>query len=219
MVPGRANSAREDGAEPRETLAALLSSAYGTREDAQAVIDRALADGGRTELPASGAELLAFVRAHLLPILSADIGPRLTMALLDDFVAKHEARSGVRDRESPEARRRSVMLVDPDRIGRPAIARALLRAGCNVTVVDSARQLEELAAAGETFDVAILDVMHPARLPLLEGIIERFAGVRLVVRSDAGEGTSDLLHGLGAKHFEVVARNTPVRTLVENVSR
>ncbi len=199
-------------------LTALLSSAYGAPEDAQAVIERALADGGRAELPSSGPELVAFVRAHLLPILSADIGPRLTMALLDDFVAKHEARSGVRDKEAPEARRRSVILVDPDRIGRPAVARALLRAGCHVTVVDSARQLEELAAAGEAFDVAIVDAMHPARLPLLEGIVERFPGARLVVRSDAGEGASELLQGLGAKRFEVLPRHTPVRTLVESVT-
>lgn len=199
-------------------LATLLASAYGAPEDARAVIERALVDAGRTELPDTGPELLAFVRAHLVPILSADVGPRLTMALLDDFVAKHEARSGVRDKEAPETRRRSVLLVDPDRVGRPALARALLRAGCHVTVVDAPRQLEELAAAGEPVDVAVIDVMHPARLPLLEGIVERFPGARLVVRSDSAEDTRDLLAGLGASRFEVVARLTPVRTLVGAVT-
>lgn len=199
-------------------LATLLTSAYGTPEDARTVIERALVDARRTELPDTVPELLAFVRAHLVPILSSDVGPRLTMALLDDFVAKYEPRSGVRDKEAPEPRRRSVVLVDPDRIGRPALARALLRAGCHVTVVDSPAQLEELAAAGEAIDVAVVDVMHPARLPLLEAIVERFPGARLVVRSDSGEDTHDLLGGLGAARFEVVPRLTPVRTLVAAVT-
>ena len=214
----RANSSLSDGTEPREMLATLLESAYGVPEDAQAAIDRALADAGRTELPESGPELLAFVRAHLLPILSSDIGPRLTMALLDDFVAKHEARSGVREKEARAPHRRSVLLVDPDRVGRPALARALLRAGCHVTVVDSPGQLDELSAAGETVDVAVIDVMHPARLPLLEAIIEHFPLARLVVRSDSGEGTQDLLTGLGATRFDVVPRLTPLRSLVGTVT-
>lgn len=199
-------------------LETLLASAYGALEDAQAVIERALVDGGRSELPASGPELLAFVRAHLVPILSSDIGPRVTMTLLDDFIAKHEARSGVRDKEARETRRRSVLLVDPDRVGRPALARALLRGGCHVTVVDSAAQLEELSAAGERVDVAVVDAMHPARLPLLEGIVERFPGARLVVRSDSGDDTRDLLTGLGATRFEVIPRSTSLRVLVGAVT-
>jgi CheY-like chemotaxis protein len=213
-VPPRANSSRGDGAEPRELLATILASAYGSSEDAQAVIDHALEDGGRAELPDTGPELLTFVRAHLVPILSIDIGPRLTMALLDDFIKKYEVRSGVRGKEAPDARRRSVILVDPDRIGRPVIARALLRAGCHVMVIESARQLEELVADGETVDVAVVDVMHPARLSLLESIVERFPEARLVVRSDSADGTRDLLHGLGATRFEVFPRHTPARVLV-----
>jgi CheY-like chemotaxis protein len=198
-------------------LATLLASVFGSPQEAQATIDRALADGGRTELPASAPELLAFLRAHLLPILSADIGPRLTMALLDDFVAKHEARSGVRDKEA-KARRRAVVLVDPDRVSRPALARALLRAGCHVTVVESAQELEALADAGETVDVAIVDLKHPARLPLLGLLVERFPLARLLVRSDAGEDTTDLLQGLGATRFAVVSRHVPVRELVEVIT-
>lgn len=199
-------------------LATLLASAYGSVQDAQAAMGRALADGQRSELPASIPELLAFVRAHLLPILSVDIGARLTMALLDDFIAKHEPRSGVRDKETPEAGRSCVILVDPDRVGRPAIARALLRAGCHVAAIDSTRQLDELAEASETVNVAVVDVMHPARLALLEGIVERFPGARLVVRSDSEQGTRDLLNGLGAARFEIVPRHTPVRVLVNAVT-
>jgi CheY-like chemotaxis protein len=199
-------------------LAMLLGSAYGSTDDARAVIDRALANGGRTDLPTAGPELLVFLRAHLVPILSTDIGARLTMTLLDDFIAKQEARSGVRDKDAPEARRRTVLLVDPDRVGRPAIARALLRAKCHVMVVDSAQQLEELAASGEPIDVAVVDVMHPARLALLVGIVESFPEARLVVRSDSGDDTRDLLHGLGATRFEVVARHTPARVLVNTVT-
>jgi CheY-like chemotaxis protein len=199
-------------------LATLLGSAYGSIDDAQAVIDRALEDGERAELPTSGPELLAFLRAHMVPILSADIGARVTMALLDDFIAKHEARSGVRDKEAPEARRLAVLLVDPDRINRPALARALLRARCHVEVVDSALELEELAAAGERLDVVVVDVMHPARLALLVGIVERFPDARIIVRSDSGDETNDLLHGLGATRFQVVPRHTAIRVLVNAVT-
>ena len=216
MVHGTANASHGEATEARELLVALLTQAYGSAHDAQAALDRALVDAARTELPPGGPELLAFVRAHLLPILSAAVGPRLTMAMLDDFVAKHEARSGER---SSKDRPLGVVVVDPDRVGRPALARALLRAGCHVTVVDCTADLDELASWGGTVDVAVVDVTHPGRLVLLEAIVDRFPQARLVARSDAGASTQDLLQSLGVARFEVVPRDVPVRALIDGVLR
>ncbi|HEY8088185.1 MAG TPA: hypothetical protein VIF09_10080 [Polyangiaceae bacterium] len=235
MVPGSEFASSRDASQARETLLTLLESAYGSAEDASAALGRALLSSARTELPSTIPELIAFVRTDLLPVLSGELGPRLTMALLDDFIVQHETPSGIRgrgpvssgpqlvgrlalrSRAFSEGRPRRVLLVDADRIGRPVLARALLRASCQVTVVDSLEELGQIARSGEDIDVAIVDAQHPARLLVLEVIVDSFPGVSLVVRSAGEAATRALLHALGAVRFEVRSRDASTEELIAAV--
>jgi CheY-like chemotaxis protein len=130
--------------------------------------------------------------------------------LLDDFIAAHETRSGVRrtPTASPspfgEPRHLRVLLVDADRIGRTAFARGLAREKCLVTIAASLEELGEIVRTGEPVDAVLLDGQHPARLLLLEMIVDRFPGAAIVVRSSAEDATRALLHSLGVTRFEVV---------------
>jgi hypothetical protein len=53
-----------------------------------AIILASLDSAGRDALPTESAELLAFVRAHLMAPLKKEIGPKLAVALLNDLTAE-----------------------------------------------------------------------------------------------------------------------------------
>jgi hypothetical protein len=224
-------------------LSELLEAAYGSADDARAAIDRALHHAKRTEFPASMPGLLAFVRAGLVPVLSEDLGPRLTMIVLEDFIAKQEVRSGVRAKEpiswappttrtatpappsapigrvavrprgSERPSRLRVLLVDADVVGRSALARALLRENCRVTAVGSLEELGQVLRSREDLDVAVL----PARLLVMETVLERFPTVSLVVRSAGDAATRTLIGALGVERFEVLPGDATSEALVEAV--
>jgi CheY-like chemotaxis protein len=234
-VPG-SDSATRHALEARAILSALLDSAYGSADDARAALDRALRAADRTDLPATVSEILAFVRTGLLPVLSEDLGPRLTMTLMEDFIAAHEIRSSVTAKESAPAlpatpaearpralsarpRRLRLLLVDADRIGRATLARGLAREKCQVTVVDSIEELGQVVRSGEQIDAAILDGQHPAKLLLMEVIVDRFPGVALVVRSAGEEATRTLVHALGVERFEVLPLGVSPDVLIAAVLR
>jgi len=232
-VPGTDPASAREAPDARETLTALLEAAYGSAEDARAALERALHRSNQAELPAALPDLLAFVRTALVPVLSDDLGPRLTMTVLEDFIGVREARSGVREREptvpvarvevrprgpTPERRLR-VLLVDADRIGRVVLARALVRESCQVTVVDSLEELGQIARSGEEIEVAIFDGQHPAKLLLMEVTVDRYPGVALVVKSTGEAATRAVIQALGVGRFEVLALDASTDGLVAAVAR
>ena len=206
-------AAHQACARAREELLSLLEVAYGSADGARDALQKALQQVMRHELPTSVPELVSFVRVALLPVISTDLGSRLTIALLDDFIQRHEIRSGVRERSL------HVLLVDTDRLGRSVLARALLRQRWRVTVVDSLEELGELARSGEDVHVAILDGRHPAKLLLMEMMVEHFPDVSLVVRSEGEAATCKVLQALGIQSFEVLPAAASSEELVEAARR
>lgn len=226
------STASRDALEAREILNALLEAAYGSAQESQAAVERALHRSNRAEFPASVPDILVFVRTGLLPVLSEDLGPKLTMTVVEDFITAHEIRSGVRVKEpaapTPVARvqvrarstkdhRLRVLLVDADRIGRVALARALARESCLVTIVDSVEELGQVVRSDEDVDVALFDGKHAAKLLLMEVIVERFPAVSLVVRSAGEAATRAVIDALGAARCEVLASEAPTEGLVAAV--
>lgn len=210
---GAKSSSSAQLARAREELLSLLEVAYGSADGARDALQKALQQVMRHELPTSVPEIVSFVRVGLLPVISTDLGSRLTITLLDDFIKRHESRSGVRERSL------HVLLVDTDRLGRSVLARALLRERWRVTVVDSLEELGELARSGEDVHVAILDGRHPAKLLLMEMMVEHFPGVSLVVRSEGEAATCKLLQALGIESFEVLPAAASSEELVEAARR
>lgn len=213
MTRAGAKSSSAAQARAREELLSLLEVAYGSADGARAALQKALQQVMRHELPATVPELVSFVRVGLLPVISTDSGSRLTITLLDDFIQRHEVRSGVRERSD------HVLLVDTDRLRRSVLARALLRDKWQVTVVDSVEELGELARSGQGVHVAILDGRHPAKLLLMEMMVEHFPDVSLVVRSEGEAATCKVLQALGIQSFEVLPAAASSEELVEAARR
>jgi hypothetical protein len=197
---------------------------------------------GRDDLPLTGPEIVAFVHAHLVPLLTDQIGPRLTMALLDDLGEKlgvepsdasGEIQSSVpppasiprpiarmRQGSSPRVKPKfSVVLVDADRVGRSTVARALLRAKWNVTAVDTAADMATALQAGEPIDVLLIDAHHAELETILASVLSARPSVALVIRSWDAARSRALLAGLGAERYEVRSHDAPPEELLEAARR
>lgn len=229
----------------QRTLLSLLELACGAAEPAHEAVRLALVMAGRDELPLTGPEIVAFVRAHLMTLLSDQIGPRLTMALIDDLVEKLEGggdaeasgeaqsstpppasiprpiarlrpRPGSSPRVKPQA---AVLLVDADRVARSAVARALLRAKWDVTAVDTAAELDSALQSGESIDLLLIDGNHPEAEAMLEAILSDRPSVGVVIRSGDASRSRALLTALGAERYEVRSHDAPTEELLEAAKR
>jgi CheY-like chemotaxis protein len=227
----------------QRTLLTLLELACGATESALEAVRQAMVLAEREDLPLTGPEIVAFAHAHLVPVLSDQIGPRLTMALLDDLVAElgtdeadasGDAEASVpppasiprpiaRMRPRPSSPRvkpkHSVVLVDADRVGRSGVARALLRAKWDVAAVDTAADLAATLHAGESIDLLLIDGHHPEAEAILAAVLRASPNAAVVVRSwDAARSRAQLA-ALGAARYDVRSHDAPTEELLEAARR
>jgi hypothetical protein len=226
-----------DSESAKAKLLSLLQLACGSSASALDVLDRALLVAGRADLPGTASGLVTFVRAHLMGVLSDEIGPRLTVALVDDLVAELGDPEGApKDptlppasaarpvpRIEPRVSRRAerglrVALIDADRVERAALARALLRERWDLTVIDTEQDVAPSLAAG-TVDVAVVDAVHPAALGIVESLLRRVPELAVVVRSaDAARARVDLGR-LGVARVEICSAQAVPEDLIHAVRR
>lgn len=124
------------------------------------------------------------------------------------------------DVRPPPARAR-VALVHDDRFGRAGIARQLVRAGCDVTVVDSYLALERLD--GIFLSVAVVYLRTRDVEVLVDGLVERYAAITFLALLDppsrpAAEAT---LERCGAHRYEFAphcARDVDVAAIARRLA-
>ena len=202
----------------------ILALAYGDEKRAVEAVSRALAESGRVELPEGATALFEFVAREMVPALTSDLGPRLTIALLAELETFRDAASnapaanpmseapvtGPRRRSvseaTPSTSRTRVLLVDPDRLRRANIARALLRAKCDVTAVESPSELRA-ALTGETpHDIAVVDLGGAAAVELLDAFSALAAELPLVACAPDPAATNRVLTARRVKTFVACSR-------------
>ena len=156
----------------------VIDTVVGSEERRRLVLRAALESSGHAAIPERLEDLLVFVRAHLLPALSEQIGPRLaTVVLADiDFAIQKEFRKRARHDGAPSSegsdsgphdappssssgRDRSAdeRLMETSRNGIPASGRKLK---CSVLVVDRDRVGASMLARSiihSGCDVAVAD--------------------------------------------------------------
>jgi hypothetical protein len=222
----------------RSTLLSLLQMACGSPGAALDLLDQALARAGRAELPSSSSDLIAFVRAHLLGPLSEEVGPRLTMALVDDLVAEFGEPSSVpvqptvppasvaRPVSGPTERSSAhaggglgIALVDADRLGRTTLARALVRERWVVTVIDSEREVPSALDGTSAIDAVLVDASHPAAAAIVQSLARAFPHAAVVARSADVAQARATLGRLGLARLEVRSIDTSAEELVETLRR
>jgi hypothetical protein len=195
----------------QRALVGLLGVAYGDPSNAERALARALADGEGTLLPDTAHELYEFVARRMVARLTRDLGPQVTLALLEDLASLRDVAGHAPTMRpissqnvpraggvAPEPRgstlppgallthhgRHGVLLVECDPAQRIAIARAFIRARYDVTPVTSA---EEAGAALDEADyvggASVQTVI--GRRALVTGLVPSCSSVSVFVHSYA----------------------------------
>jgi CheY-like chemotaxis protein len=220
-------------------LRRCLASALGSAARVDELLLASLALTGRSRLPTSPTELLAFVKAHVLRVVTTEIGARPAMTFLEALVADLVA-DGDRDffpepvthpRSTTPApaltlppasgmrTRRSILLVDSDRFGRAALARSLVRGACDVRVCDDASAAATALDSSETFHVAVVDMDHPALDHVLSELVSKRPALAVIGRAHSmGEATARLAE-LGVVTFDVRLKAESAEDLLERIHR
>ena len=293
----------------QRSLARLLKTAYADDQRAADCIERALQGAGTDALPEDSVALLAFVRQHLVPLMTPEVGPRLVAALIDDLEAEieheralqdpfsssriavstkmpppgvssspdsevrmptarapsidelakprdllptptppyvsrldaetseYEVPAALRDAPPPpepssvsppitrRARREHVVrpavaLVDGDRFGRSSLARALVQAQCDVTVLDCVADLVKILEGTDPLDVLVTDVDDNE----IDGVLEAMGRFRpevpvLVWTKSARAVAEHVLMTASVETYDVVARNARTADVIEIVRK
>ena len=158
----RSETRLRDGAPttPAGLLIDRLSLLVGSDQAAVALVHQALRNARRDALP-MGAELGEFVRAHMIDLVAARVGPRLTAALLaelDEFLRNdrmHSQPAPVTPRVEPVRALPCIVVVERDVLTRANLARTMIRGGFEVR---AAAELDDLRRLEPPVDVVLIDI-------------------------------------------------------------
>ncbi len=214
-------------------LLRILTLVYGGERRALCAVESACAAAA---LPKTGRALVEFVARDMVAILTNDLGPRLTIAVLAeteklrelDAVSSHplgrvalppssEApATGPRKRLSADARavrpglghrtQGAILLFDPDRLGRARLARALIHRRCDVAVVESLQDLKAALIGSESFGLAIVDLAQAAADDVLDLIVVLRSSLPVLARASNQEDAQAALRARGVVTFTTCER-------------
>jgi len=213
----------------------ILALAYGDEKRALEAVSRALAESGRASLPDRAHDLFEFVAREMVPALTTDLGPRLTIAVLAELEAFRNAHphaspltsrpvsdapvTGPRRRSLPESSFSSApppprpgvtrtLLVDSDRLRRANIARSLLRAKCDMTAVDSPTELRAVLESEVSHDIAVVDLGGTNAIDILDALASLAPELPILACAPDAVATERLLTARRVKSFVVCSRST-----------
>lgn len=229
----------EVGASDAPRALKVIDTVVGGEERRRAILREALRSAGVSSFPDDPSDLLAFVRAHLVPILSNEVGPRLATVLLDDIdrATRKEAARRARIRaaeangeppppsssqEAPPSsrepeptssvrRRFNVLVVDRDRIGASMLARGMLTGGCDVAVAEAATLDGDFLP--DVVIVAERDAID--MLPPLRAFLQARPEVPVLVRVKEHEHlATSIVQSIGARRCATIASTAPTMETV-----
>jgi CheY-like chemotaxis protein len=226
-------SARITSNAAQREVVRILALAYGDEKRALEAVARALSESGRAVLPDGSHALFEFVAREMVPALTTDLGPRLTIALLAELEAFRDSSprasplpsqpiseapvTGPRRRSlseqsfssaPPQPGRTRTLLVDSDRLRRANLARALLRAKCDMTAVESPSELRTMLASEIVHDIAVVDLGGSNALEILDAFASLAPDLPLIACAPDAVATERVLTARRVKSFVTCSRST-----------
>ena len=222
----------------------VIDTVVGGEQRRRLLLREALRQSGFAAFPVQLDELLSFVRAHLMPLLSAEVGVRLATVVFEDIdraVKKESARAQRRrvgasvlgevapdsaeprshdappsTREVPSHRRRcSVLVVDRDRIGASMLARGMVTGGCDVTVAE-ALSVDGSGDGERAPDVVVMAERDAIDMaPSLRSFLVAHPDLPVLVRVSEHERlAASMVQAIGSRRCVTIARTAPTMETV-----
>lgn len=199
-----------------------LTWVLGDRVEAARMLASALEASGRTRVPPEPPKLIAFVRAHLVERLSAVVGPGSSMVFLEDLREKFGVRkTGDHARISDTAHPRvtasgvgerlaEILVIDPDRFARSALARLLAQSGTRVVGYDGFADITP--AVG--YAAVVAAIRNRAELVELARLVEETAASCVVVLADDAREAELATRAIDAQILPITTPAPAVCTVV-----
>ncbi|MEO7094565.1 MAG: response regulator, partial [Polyangiales bacterium] len=116
--------------------------------------------------------------------------------------------------------RPSVILVDPDRFGRASLARALVQAQCDVTVLDDATEVIRALEGNEPLDVVITDIDGIEIDSLLRALRRIRPAVPVIAWTKSARAVAEhVLLTAAVTTFDIMPKNARSAEVIELVRR
>lgn len=209
-----------------------LDLAFGDENSGRVLIQAGLRSARRAALPDEPEALLNFVRAHMMSVLTEELGPRVTSALLEqlDEDLRREApppstRRSVNElpmvtSEVPKSSgvrlRSSVLLVDSDRFARSNLARTLITNSCDVCAAETPL---DVRSQNSRLDVAIIDMNVPEVAAILGALLAKSPDVKIIAIATDAASADTLLRAASVRTYRVVPRGMRGTDVIELIKR
>lgn len=214
----------------RRALLPLLSVAYGGEPLALDALDVALEAASLDEVPARSAELLAFSREFVQPLVAVELGELVADALGSQLRAQvgpsvpEPSVSGTRRAVTRPSSRPTerleplscVALLDPDGHRRTTLARTLLRADFRVLVLEGPVDVLAVSDEWPRVDAAIVVAACPGMVGVVRALVLRWPHIGVVLQADDDARRLALL-STGVARVEVRPVASPTQILVDGV--
>lgn len=226
--------------EPQRALMRRLAAAFGDESTGRMLVQAALREARRANLPNEPDALLDFVRAYMMSTLTEELGPRLVAALLEDLeqelaiIDRPSTRVAIGSMEPPSTRRvalsgsmeppkssgvrlrPNVVLCDTDRFARAALARSLVGTDCDVAAAESPTDIMSIDGR---IDVAIVNMQMGEVASMLGALSARAPEARVVAVSNDAHAAESLLRAVGVRSHRVVPQGMRSLEMREMIKR
>ncbi|MFI5301829.1 MAG: hypothetical protein ACHREM_27380, partial [Polyangiales bacterium] len=116
--------------------------------------------------------------------------------------------------------RATVLLIDPDRLGRVALARALVMAGFDVLVLDEKPEILDAIATKPTIDLLLTEIDGLEVDAILRAFVAHRPGTPVVVWTKAARATADhVLRVSDVATFEIFGKAARIGEVVDGARR
>jgi hypothetical protein len=116
--------------------------------------------------------------------------------------------------------RPTVLLVDPDRLGRVALARALVNAKFDVVVLDDRKEILETIVQRPVIDLLLAEIDAADAETILREFVKKRPGTPVLAWTKAARATADhVLRVTDVQQFEIFGKAARIGEVVEAVRR
>jgi hypothetical protein len=217
VSPERRRASERGGGEdasPWAVLNTLLLRVLADHAAVAEVLSSALMHARVTVLPTSSDDLIAFVRASVVPVLGRLHGPRIATALLESLRKELDVPAPAAEALPPMRKRlpsiagapgRPIALVLGNPLDRSGLARALISAGFDVR--------DAIPNANESLRVAIID-LDEVEDDAIGALCEAQGEIPMILRSSSPKVAEEEIRSRGLSTALALPKNMQLRELV-----